>query len=143
MAKKKKTRKRNRLPGNLTLVFGGLGLIAVIALFGVYAFGGGGDARRSKAPLRQPTVVTTEKQVTVETVDKDYEPRSLTIPVGATVTWNNTGDLPHTVTDGSGAFDSGVFAAGDSYSRAFDAAGVFYYYCTLHHAMLGTLTVVP
>ncbi len=42
-----------------------------------------------------------------------------------------------------GAFDSGVFAPDDSYSRTFENSGVFYYYCTLHHGMQGTLTVVP
>jgi plastocyanin len=141
MAKKKPARKRGRLRGNATVMLGGLALVAVIALFGVYAFSGGGDSKRSRAPLRQPTVVTAEKQVSVEIVDKDYTPRDLKVPVGATITFDNTGELPHTVTDDRGAFDSKIVSSGDSWSRTFDSAGIFYYYCTLHHGMLGTLTV--
>jgi plastocyanin len=138
---KKQRRKRTRWPGNVILVAGGLGLLAVIALSLSLAFDGGGDSKRTKAPLRQPTVVTTERTVTVETIDKDYAPRTLTVPLGATVTWDNTGDLPHTITDDRGAFDSGAFSPGEVYTRTFDTAGSYYYYCTLHHGMQGTLTV--
>lgn len=141
MAKKKKTRPRSRLRGNATVVLGGLALVAVVALFSIYAFNGGGDSKRTRAPLRQPTVVTAEKDVYVEVVDKDFIPRDLTVPVGATITFDNTGELPHTVTDDRGAFDSGTYLGGKSWSRTFDTAGIFYYYCTLHHGMQGTLTV--
>ena len=76
----------------------------------------------------------------VEVFDNDFEPRDLTVNKGATVVWTFTGDLPHNVTDDRGAFASKTMTDGE-YSRTFDAAGIFYYYCTIHHGMQGTLTV--
>src|SRR5680860_908681 len=39
-----------------------------------------------------------ESTFEIEVVDFAFEPAELTVPVGATVTWTNTGERPHTVT---------------------------------------------
>ena len=65
----------------------------------------------------------------------------LTLNKGATVTWNFTGDIPHNVTDDRGAFASDTLGHGEAFSRTFDTLGIFYYSCTIHHGMQGTLTV--
>ena len=99
----------------------------------------GEDAPKRK--VRPEPVVTSEMQVLVGVVDRDFEPRDLTVPVGAAVTWEFKGDEIHNLTDDRGAFKSGNFGKSDEWSMTFDESGTYYYYCTLHHVMQGTLTV--
>ncbi len=139
MPKPKKSRPRKRMPNNATLTAGAIVLVAVVAVAVWLAFDGGSAPKRRL--LRQTPVVSTEQQVSVEVVDNDFIPNKLTVNNGATVTWNFTGDLPHNVTDDRGAFASDTVGKGERFTRTFDAAGIFYYYCTIHHSMLGTLTV--
>jgi plastocyanin len=87
---------------------------------------------------------TAGKQVEIEVVDIDYDPKSATVPAGATVKWTNTGDLPHTVTKDGGPgedFDSGTLQPGDTFEQTFDAAGTIDYLCTIHSGQTGSLTV--
>jgi plastocyanin len=140
MAKKQKRKpKRGKLGGNVVLIGGGIALLAAVAAFAWMAFDGGADPPRRR--VRQTPVVTDEMRVSIEVVDNDYVARDITVPVGAEVTWDFTGDLPHTVTDERGTFDSGTLGDGDSYVLTFADPGKHYYYCTLHHAMQGTITV--
>ncbi len=136
----KKTKKRSKRRGLNDVVLA----ICVVAVGGVVIAGVwlavSGDSTPSRRALRQPTVVSDAQQVAVEVFDNDFEPRDLTVKTGATVVWTFTGDLPHNVTDDRGAFASDTMADGE-YTRTFDAAGIFYYYCTIHHGMQGTLTV--
>lgn len=71
-----------------------------------------------------------------------YAPESLTVQVGDTVTWTNTGQAPHTVTADNGAFDSGIINPNDSWTYTASTPGTFTYLCTLHPTMRGTLVVL-
>ncbi len=75
-------------------------------------------------------------------VDLDYDPRELVVEAGTTIRWTNVGDLPHTVTDRDGAFDSDLMLTDQTYERTFDSVGAYEYFCTLHPNMVGTVTVV-
>jgi plastocyanin len=70
-----------------------------------------------------------------------YQPAILEIAVGDTVAWTNNDGVAHTVTADDDSWDSGIIGAGGTYSRTFDSAGVYPYYCTLHPYMTGTLYV--
>jgi plastocyanin len=76
-----------------------------------------------------------------------FNPADITISVGTTVVWTNLDSFStHTVTSGSsgipdGKFDSGGFGTNGTYSRVFQTAGVFPYYCAVHTFMTGTVTV--
>jgi nitrite reductase (NO-forming) len=79
---------------------------------------------------------------------KFYEPPTLTVPVGTTVTWKNTDSTLHTVTSGSAEtgvsgteFDSSYLAGGKTFQHTFSSAGTFDYYCTLHPFMKGQVVV--
>ena len=84
----------------------------------------------------------TDARIAADIIDLDYDPRDLTVDLGATVVWTNIGDLPHTVTEVNGVFDSGLILKGDVYERSFDNLGTFDYFCTLHPNMVGSVTVV-
>ena len=82
--------------------------------------------------------------------DAAYTPGVITVPVGTTITWRNDDSVQHTVTSGSsdgavgtpdGSFDSGLMANGDTFTRTFDEAGTFDYYCTPHPWMIGQVQV--
>ncbi len=87
-----------------------------------------------------------------------FEPATLTISKGTKVTWRNTGQVAHTVTDdpskaadkshaalpsGAQPWDSGMINAGQEYSRTFDVPGTYKYFCIPHEAagMVGTIIV--
>ena len=77
----------------------------------------------------------------VSIVDFAFQPASLSVTAGSTVTWTNSGAAPHTVTSDSGAFNSGTLQPGASFSHTFTTAGTFSYFCEIHPNMTGTITV--
>jgi plastocyanin len=74
-----------------------------------------------------------------------FEPATLTVPVGTTVTWTNTTGAPHTVTSDTGApaaFDSGAInTGGGTFSFTFTKAGTYNYHCSFHPYMHATIVV--
>lgn len=83
-----------------------------------------------------------------------FNPASLAIAVGGTVTWQNGSSPIHTVTSSSRSteiFDSGNppgMAPGATFSHTFPTAGTYHYYCQYHGldgnpptGMAGTITV--
>ncbi|WP_081752634.1 cupredoxin domain-containing protein [Kallotenue papyrolyticum] len=77
-----------------------------------------------------------------------FEPNPLEVPVGTTVVWTNQDDIEHSVTHGTppkpgGAFDSGLFTKGQTFSFTFDQPGEYPYFCTRHTSMQGVVRVMP
>jgi plastocyanin len=68
-----------------------------------------------------------------------FNPGSLTVPVGAQVTWINHDDIPHTVVSTKNLFKSSVLDTGEKFSHVFEAPGEYPYYCSIHPKMTGTL----
>jgi LPXTG-motif cell wall-anchored protein len=77
----------------------------------------------------------------VTIVDFEFQPGSVTIDQGDTVTWTNNGPTAHSATAPDGSFDTGIFPAGQSRSHTFNEAGTFSYICTPHPNMHGTIVV--
>ena len=71
-----------------------------------------------------------------------YDPDKLTVHVGQTVVWTNTGFASHTVTARDRSFDSGSLARTQQWSFTFAKAGTYDYFCTFHPWMKATVTVV-
>jgi plastocyanin len=87
---------------------------------------------------------------TVEVSMKDiaFNPGSITVNKGDTVTWTNDESIGHDVTktDGPGpdfsSGDPGGLGEGDTFSETFKTAGEIKYQCTVHApSMSGTITV--
>jgi len=108
------------------------GVIALVALFALLPVAGA-------APRAAET-----KNVSIK--DFAFDPKTITVNVGDTITWKNDGQAEHTAQADDGSFDSGDLAAGKSFSFTFTKAGTFAYYCKYHGAkggsgMSGTVTV--
>ena len=79
---------------------------------------------------------------TVTMADLAYSPAQLEVPAGATVTWVNEDQAPHTVTfDGDAVAGSDTLETGDEFSATFDEAGTYAYVCAIHPEMKATVTV--
>ncbi len=96
-------------------------LALLVCLSGGYALGQSGSA--------------------VEIRDFSFQPGTLTVAAGTTVTWTNDGSVPHTVTSNERTFDSGDIAPGGSFSYTFDQPGSYSYHCSLHPSMQGQIEV--
>ena len=70
-----------------------------------------------------------------------FAPGALTVHAGATVTWTNKDDEPHTVVSEAGLFRSGALDTGESFSFKFDRPGTYRYVCSIHPRMVGTIIV--
>lgn len=75
--------------------------------------------------------------VTME--DYAFDPDSVEIQVGETVTWKNNDPANHTIT-GAG-IDSGRIAQGETFSYTFEEPGTYRYGCSIHPNMTGEITV--
>jgi len=73
-----------------------------------------------------------------------FNPASLTIKTGTTVTWTNQDGAVHQIASDSGtpvAFVSDSLANGASYQFTFTQPGTYTYYCPFHPPMKGTIIV--
>ena len=81
--------------------------------------------------------------VTVTIHDFAFAPSEVTIAPGATVTWVNHDDIPHTVVNTDKAFRSPALDTDDKFSFTFAKAGEYKYFCSLHPHMTGKIIVKP
>ena len=79
----------------------------------------------------------------VAIIDFAFQPASIPVAKGTTVTWTNTGGTAHTVTADDDSFDSGNLDVGKTYSTIANLAGTIAYHCTIHTQMKGTIVVAP
>jgi len=70
-----------------------------------------------------------------------FGPATIMVPVGATVTWTNRDDIPHTVVSTDGVFKSKVRDTDETFSYTFAKAGTYPYYCSVHPKMTGQVVV--
>jgi amicyanin len=73
--------------------------------------------------------------------DFKFNPATLTVPVGATVTWTNQDEEPHTIAAKDGSFHSPGMDTHGTYSYTFTAPGSYDYVCSIHPFMAGTVVV--
>ena len=90
---------------------------------------------------------TQQGNMSIKMVDYAFQPKTMTVPVGTTITWTNTGKMPHTATSDTGVFDTGnVDPGATSKSVTFSTPGTFAYFCKYHGGkggagMAGTIVV--
>lgn len=87
----------------------------------------------------QPTVPPN----TVVMRAMSFDPGSMTVARGTTITWRNDDGAVHTSTSDSTGWDTGDMPAGATRTTTFNTAGTFRYHCTYHRSMgmVATITV--
>ena len=68
-----------------------------------------------------------------------FNPATLTIKVGSTVTWTNADPMPHQIK--STIFNSAVLNNGDTFKFTFSTIGDYDYSCAIHPSMKGKIIV--
>lgn len=117
-------------------------LLATLATTAVLLGCGGATSSPTPAPTTQaeaPSPGGGGSDVSI--VDFAFDPADLTVAVGDTVTWTNTGSATHTVKWQDGEPESEQLDGGSTYERTFESAGSFPYVCGIHSQMTGTITV--
>lgn len=109
--------------------------LALVGLVGCTA-GGGGSSSSNDQP-HAGGASAGGNAVTIQNFS--FDPSSLTVKAGDTVTWTNKDSATHTVTGTN--WQSGPLASGATYSHKFDAAGSYDYHCSIHPTMTGTVVV--
>jgi plastocyanin len=110
--------------------------VAILVLLAVFSLGF--LALRVLARADQPAAAADVK------IDNfTFGPQTLTVSVGATVTWTNRDDIPHTVVSTDGIFKSKVRDTDESFSYKFEKAGTYPYFCSIHPKMTGKIIVQP
>jgi serine/threonine protein kinase/plastocyanin len=93
------------------------------------------------AVTMSPNIVqipSTPPLITIDTAEFRFIPRKITIPLGATVVWANSGPEDHSVTSEDSSFEQTILASGDTFRHTFTQVGAFPYYCAFHGAPFGT-----
>lgn len=101
--------------------------------------GGGGDTLPTNTSAPAPSANPNQVQIS----GFAFNPGTLTVKVGDTVTWTNMDSATHTVVADDGSFQSGQLATGSTFQFTFTKAGTFTYKCGIHASMLGTIIVQP
>jgi plastocyanin len=70
-----------------------------------------------------------------------FAPNTVTVSAGATVTWTNLDDEPHTVVSDAGLFKSGGLDTNESFKYQFTTPGTYHFTCSIHPRMVGTVVV--
>jgi plastocyanin len=109
----------------------GLAMPAMIAMLLMFA------GQRSVAANDQPSAATAAVKID----NFVFGPQTITVPVGATVTWTNSDDIPHTAVSTDGVFKSKVMDTDEKFTYTFTKAGTYPYYCTIHPKMTGKVVV--
>jgi amicyanin len=73
--------------------------------------------------------------------DFKFNPATLTVPVGTTVSWTNQDEEPHTIAAKDGSFHSPGMDTHGTYSFTFTTPGSYDYICSIHPFMTGTVVV--
>jgi plastocyanin len=113
-----------------------------------------GEATTTSAEVTVVVEEDPEAPATVNITDDTFEPVSLTIDAGETVTWINRSTEIHTVTSGAagqydGVFNSGPLTNGTTFTFRFNQEGTYAYFCLAHGSFetggsqRGTIIVLP
>ena len=122
------------------------GLLALVAILGVApAFG------QTANEIDMAKGVSDPKTAACIATNNCFSPNPLTVTLGTTVTWKNTGDAGHTVLSGKLTDDDAgsIFhssydkplAPGNIFQFTFDKEGTYDYFCSLHPWMIGQVIV--
>ncbi len=95
-------------------------------------------------PARRVPLEIPAEPFEMVTAGKKFEPRTLVVPVGATVRFPNQDNILHNVfsVSGENRFDLGLYRRGEGKEVDFGHPGVVRVFCNVHHSMVAYVAVV-
>ncbi len=87
----------------------------------------------------EDTVPPPQNKIAIENFT--FDPPSITVTAGATVTWTNHDDIPHLVVIPGVKQRSAALDTDQSFSYTFSQPGTYTYFCRMHPKMTGTVVV--
>ena len=83
------------------------------------------------------------KQNKIEIKDFSFNPQTITVKSGETVTWINRDEEPHTIVSVEKQFKkSSALDTDQEFTITAGAPGTYTYFCSVHPKMTGTIVVV-
>jgi plastocyanin len=112
-----------------------IALLCAISCLNLSAFALAGDMKDADS--------TSSKQNTIEIKDFAFNPRTITVKSGQTITWINRDEEPHTVVSVEKQFKkSSALDTDQTFTITTGAPGTYTYFCSVHPKMTGTIVVV-
>jgi len=101
---------------------------------------GGGDSKKG-----QGAQVTAPGEASVKIVSFQFTPATVTVKLGAKVTWTNEDSTVHSIKDTSPLATpvSQDLGQGATFSITYGQPGTYSYICGIHQYMTGSVTVAP
>ncbi|HEV2296953.1 MAG TPA: cupredoxin family copper-binding protein [Candidatus Acidoferrales bacterium] len=120
-------------------------IVSFALLVASVAFAGGpvrAQSMAGKSVSGDATPKTASKSFNVEIKDFAFAPATITVPIGAKITWVNKDEEPHTVTSTDRVFISKALDTDDQFSVTLDKPGTYEYFCSVHPRMVAKIVVV-
>jgi plastocyanin len=115
-----------------------IGLVVAIIAIVVIIFTLSGGFKKSNTNNNQPNQAPN----TVNIQNYSFNPSTLTVKKGTTVTWTNNDTTDHTITpDNNGFTSSQTLAPRQTYQFTFNNTGNFPYHCSIHTYMTANVVV--
>lgn len=122
-------------------------IIAVGGYFIYYAYQGSAYKTTTPGETNNNTPATNNQQqaqpenlsASVFIKNFAFNPATLTIKAGTTVTWTNNDPFPHQIK--SAAFNSSPLDQGSTFQFTFSALGQYDYSCAIHPSMKGKIII--
>ena len=112
-----------------------IALLCAISCLNLSAFALAGDMKDADS--------TSSKQNTIEIKDFAFNPQTITVKSGQTITWINRDEEPHTVVSVEKQFKkSSALDTDQTFTITAGAPGTYTYFCSVHPKMTGTIIVV-
>ncbi|PIN89687.1 hypothetical protein COU57_05595 [Candidatus Pacearchaeota archaeon CG10_big_fil_rev_8_21_14_0_10_32_14] len=124
--------------------------IIILLIIGVFVyikfFNDKSPPKKENQPLQNDSINNSlplsDNSFEINIQSYKFNPESLRIKAGDTVTWTNLDIVSHTITSDSGSeINSPQFSKDETYSHKFDQKGAYTYHCKLHSRMQGTIIV--
>lgn len=116
------------------IILASLMLAGVLIFSGCSLYGNSAPSTPSSAPAVAPT---TANEISIQNFA--FNPATLTVAKGTTITWINNDSAPHQIK--ADTFNSESLGKGQKFSFTFNETGAFDYTCGIHPSMKGKIIV--
>lgn len=110
-------------------------VVVIIVVVGAYYI----SQTYYSAPAKNNKTNVPQTANSVSISNFSFNPASLTVKAGTTVTWTNNDPVTHTIK--SSKFNSGNLTKSQTFQYTFKEKGIFDYSCGIHPTMMGKIIV--